>query len=279
MLVVEGVEKYFAGVAALGGASVEVEAGESVGLVGPNGSGKSTLLNVISGFERPDEGTVELSGQNVTNQEPWTVASRGLVRTFQVAQLPTRISVMDLMLLGGQLKRGETVRQALLGRRAVRQEEALATEKAWEILERLKLDSLASHPGGKLSGGQQKLLSLGMALMGDPEILLLDEPTAGVNPSLRLEIAAHLRSLQTEGVTLLIVEHDMRFIADTCDRVYVLDRGRVITTCAPSELADHPEVLEAYLGRSGRASITKAADAAQDRETGGTPTAASEEKA
>lgn len=258
MLVVDEITKRFAGVAALNGASVGVEAGESVGLVGPNGSGKSTLLNVISGFEQPDAGTVQLTGKDVTNNEPWTVARLGLVRTFQVAQLPTRISVMDLMLVGGRLERGETVRHALLGRRSLHAEEKAATARAWDILERLKLDALASHPGGKLSGGQQKLLSLGMALMGDPKILLLDEPTAGVNPSLRLEIAEHLRDLQAEGVTLLIVEHDMRFIADTCDRVYVLDRGKVITNCAPSELADHPEVLEAYLGRSGRVSMDSA---------------------
>lgn len=259
MLVVEGITKRFAGVTALNGASIEVEAGESVGLVGPNGSGKSTLLNVISGFERPDAGSVQLTGQDVTNNEPWTVARRGLVRTFQVAQLPTQISVMDLMLTGGRLNLGQTVRHALLGRRGLRREEHAATDKAWGLLERLKLDGLASHPGGKLSGGQQKLLSLGMALMGDPQILLLDEPTAGVNPSLRLEIAEHLRHLQEEGMTLLIVEHDMRFISDTCDRVYVLDRGQVIANCAPAELADHPEVLEAYLGRSGRKSIDSAA--------------------
>lgn len=266
MLVVDEITKRFAGVAALNGASVQVEAGESVGLVGPNGSGKSTLLNVISGFEQPDAGTVQLAGRDVTKKEPWTVARLGLVRTFQVAQLPTRISVMDLMLVGGQLNRGEKVRHALLGRRGLRAEEQIATAKAWGILERLNLDGLASHPGGKLSGGQQKLLSLGMALMSDPRILLLDEPTAGVNPSLRLEIAEHLRELQTEGVTLLIVEHDMRFIADTCDRVYVLDRGKVITNCAPSELAENPEVLEAYLGRSGRASMDAATRGQSDQE-------------
>ncbi|MBM7518670.1 ABC transporter ATP-binding protein [Nocardioides nitrophenolicus] len=251
MLVVDGVKKHFAGIAALDGASIEVTAGESVGLVGPNGSGKSTLLNVASGFERPDAGRVRLRDTEVTGKEPWEVAGLGLVRTFQHAHLPTRMSVLDLMLVGGRLAVGETIRSSLFARGRVRAEEAEATERAWSILERIKLDRLASHPGGKLSGGQQKLLSLGMALMGEPEILLLDEPTAGVNPTLRVELAEHLRTIQAEGVTLLTVEHDMRFIADTCDRVYVLDRGRMIACCAPGELADHPEVLEAYLGRSG----------------------------
>lgn len=255
MLVVDGIKKHFAGVTALDGASIEVQAGESIGLVGPNGSGKSTLLNVASGFESPDAGTVTLLGRDVTGKESWDVAKLGLVRTFQHANLPTRMSVMDLMLTGGRLPRGETIRWSLLNRKCIREEEAAATGKAWSILERIKLDGLASHPGGKLSGGQQKLLSLGMALMGDPKILMLDEPTAGVNPSLRVQLAEHLRKLQAEGVTLLIVEHDMRFITGTCDRVYVLDRGRMITCCPPSELAEHPEVLEAYLGRSGNAAV------------------------
>lgn len=259
MLVVDGIKKHFAGVAALDGASIEVEAGESVGLVGPNGSGKSTLLNVASGFENPDEGRVRLIDNDVTGKEPWDVAKLGLVRTFQHANLPTKMSVMDLMLVGGQLARGETIRHSLFSWGRVRDEEADATDKAWAILERIKLDNLASHPGGKLSGGQQKLLSLGMALMGDPKILMLDEPTAGVNPSLRVQLAEHLRKLQAEGITLLTVEHDMRFIADVCDRVYVLDRGRMITSCAPSELSDHPEVLEAYLGRSGSKAVADSA--------------------
>lgn len=260
MLVVEGIKKHFAGVAALDGVSMEVQAGESVGLVGPNGSGKSTLLNCASGFEKPDAGGVHLIGKNVTGKEPWDVAKLGLVRTFQHANLPTKMSVIDLMLVGGQLSRGETIRSSLLSRKQVRDEEADATDKAWAILERIKLDNLASHPGGKLSGGQQKLLSLGMALMGDPKILMLDEPTAGVNPTLRVQLAEHLRTLQAEGLTLVTVEHDMRFIADVCDRVYVLDRGRIITNCVPSELSDHPEVLEAYLGRSGSKAVANSAE-------------------
>jgi branched-chain amino acid transport system ATP-binding protein len=265
MLVVDGIKKHFAGIAALDDVSIEVRERESVGLVGPNGSGKSTLLNVISGFDKPDQGRVRLLGEEVTGNEPWDVAGRGLVRTFQHANLPTRMSVMDLMLVGGRLARGETIRHSLFTWREVRKEEADATEKAWSILERIKLETLASHPGGKLSGGQQKLLSLGMALMGDPKILLLDEPTAGVNPTLRVELAEHLRALQAQGVTLLTVEHDMRFISEVCDRVYVLDRGRMIASCAPSELSDHPEVLEAYLGRSGSKAVAASANRKEAR--------------
>jgi branched-chain amino acid transport system ATP-binding protein len=265
MLVVEGIKKHFAGIAALDGASIEVKTGESVGLIGPNGSGKCTLLKVVSGFEKPDEGRVEVLGESVIGKEPWDVARLGLVRTFQQANLPTKMSVMDLMLVGGQLSRGETIRHSLFGGKRVRAEEAAATERAWSFLGRIKVDRLASHPGGKLSGGQQKLLALGMALMGDPKILMLDEPTAGVNPSLRVELAEHLRTLHAEGVTLLTVEHDMRFIADTCDRVYVLDRGRMIASCTPAELPDHPEVLEAYLGRSGSKAVAASTERKENR--------------
>jgi len=252
MLVVDNVSKRFAGVAAVAGASLKVQQLESVGLVGPNGSGKSTLLNLITGFEKPDGGVVTLNGVPISGRQPWDIAGHGLRRTFQRAEQPTRLSVMELMLLGGNLKAGETVRANIFTPRRVRTEEREAIDRARALLTRLQLDQLADHPGGKLSGGQQKLLALGMVLMSQPQVVLLDEPTAGVNPALRVRLAEHLRQLQSEGLTILVVEHDMRFVADTCDRVYVLDKGTVLTTCAPSELASNPEVLEAYLGKAGR---------------------------
>jgi branched-chain amino acid transport system ATP-binding protein len=255
MLVVEGIRRQFAGIVAVDDASIEVNAGESVGLVGPNGSGKSTLLNIVSGFESADRGRVTFDGRDLVGSDPWDVASCGLRRTFQHANLPARMSVMELMLAGHELPRGRTLRHALFDRAGLRREERGALDKAWTNLRRLRLDDLANHPAGKLSGGQQKLLSLGMALMGDPVLLMLDEPTAGVNPSLRVQLAEHLRELQRQGMTLLTIEHDMRFIADTCDRVYVLDKGRLVTCCPPSELHEHPEVLEAYLGTGHAASV------------------------
>ncbi|WP_456695061.1 ABC transporter ATP-binding protein [Aeromicrobium sp. P5_D10] len=264
MLHVDRIHKKFAGLVALDGASLQVEQGESVGLVGPNGSGKSTLLNVITGFERPDDGTVTLGGRDITKKEPWAVADHGVRRTFQHANQPTRMTVMELMLAGGRLPVGQSMFGSIFTPGRVRREQDEALEKAWSILRRVKLDALANHPGGKISGGQQKLLGLGMALMADPKLLLLDEPTAGVNPALRVQLAEHLRDLQAEGVTVLTIEHDMRFIADVCDRVYVLDKGSVLTTCRPGELASHPEVLEAYLGRSGRDSVESAQAASKE---------------
>lgn len=255
MLHVEGIHKRFAGLAALDGASLQVAKGESVGLVGPNGSGKSTLLNVITGFERPDAGRITLNDHDITKKEPWAVAAHGVRRTFQHAHQPMRMTVMELMLAGGRFPTGRTMFGSIFARGRVKREQEEVLERAWTILRRVNLDGLANHPGGKISGGQQKLLGLGMVLMADPDLLLLDEPTAGVNPALRVQLAEHLRDLQAEGVTILTIEHDMRFISDVCDRVYVLDKGSVLTTCRPSELASHPEVLEAYLGRSGRESV------------------------
>lgn len=250
MLIADGVRKSFGGLRALDEVSIAVELGEVVGLVGPNGSGKSTFLNVLSGFIRPDAGSITLDGINIAGSAPWDVAARGLRRTFQLAAQPERMSTMELMLTGCNAPYGASVLGALLRPRAVRVEEKAMLDKAWELLERLRLGEYANHPAGRLSGGQQKLLSLGVALMSDPKILLLDEPAAGVNPTLRTQMAVHLRDLHAGGMTIVIIEHDMRFIADTCDRVYVLDKGAILTACRPHELADNPEVLRAYLGHS-----------------------------
>ena len=253
MLRATGIDKNFRGLEALKDAEISIDEGEAIGLVGPNGSGKSTFLNILSGFEKPDAGTVTLFGKGVTGREPWDIAALGLRRTFQYANQPLRMSVMELMLLGSNSAKGATVRHSLFRRSSTAHEETAAVSKARELLVRLRLDKLSDHPGGMLSGGQQKLLSLGMALMSDPKILMLDEPTAGVNPALRTELAQRLRELQTEGMTMLIIEHDMPFVAKTCDRVYVLDKGSVLTTCRPDKLASNPEVLAAYLGRAGQA--------------------------
>lgn len=248
MLVAEDVRKRFAGVTALDGASLEVGAEEIVGLVGPNGSGKSTLLNALSGFMRPDAGTVTFAGERVERKQPWDVAALGLQRTFQLPAMPQRMTVLEVMLAGARLPLGGTAWASLLRPRAVRAEQAAAVTRARELLDELTLLHLEHHAAGMLSGGQQKLLSLGAALMGDPRMLLLDEPTAGVNPSLRRVLVERLRRVRERGTALVIVEHDMGFVAELCGRCYVLDKGAVITCCPPSELASDPRVVEAYLG-------------------------------
>lgn len=259
LLETENLGKRFAGVAALDGASIFVEAGEIVGLVGPNGSGKSTLLNAVSGFGRADSGSVRFDGRSIERKEPWDLSALGMRRTFQLAKLPARMTVLEVMLAGATLPSGESVLRSLLFPGRVRREECEASQRAWGLLAELQLDALANHAAGMLSGGQQKLLSLGAALMGRPRMLLLDEPTAGVAPTLRLRLVDHLLRLGQTGCTILLVEHDMAAVGALCSRVYVLDKGKVITCCAPSELVDDPRVVEAYLGTTQAALSTEAA--------------------
>jgi ABC-type branched-subunit amino acid transport system ATPase component len=265
MLVAERVSKRFSGIVALEDVDIEVKAGEIIGLVGPNGSGKSTLLNVLSGFARPDRGTVNFHGERIDGKRPWNIANRGLQRTFQLPAQPQRLTALEVMLTGARLPRGATVWGSLASPRQVRAEQAEAVARARALLEELTLLELEHDAAGTLSGGQQKLLSLGVALMSDPDVLLLDEPTAGVHRTLRRALVERLRAVHQAGTALVIVEHDMGFVTELCERVYVLDKGRPVTTCRPSELVDHPQVVEAYLGTRRR--DARASDEA-DRERG-----------
>src|SRR5215211_2601563 len=248
MLLAEGISKRFSGISALRGIDMEVSPGEIVGLVGPNGSGKSTLLNTFSGFIRPDAGTVRFHGERIERRRPWDIAKRGLQRTFQLPAQPQRMTTLEVMLTGANLPRGSTLTQSLLRPGRVRTEQAQAIERARELLDELTLLDLEHQAAGSLSGGQQKLLALGVALMREPDLLLLDEPTAGVNRSLRRALVARLRAVNEAGTALVIVEHDMGFVTELCRRVYVLDKGEVLTSCQPSELVSNPRVVEAYLG-------------------------------
>jgi branched-chain amino acid transport system ATP-binding protein len=261
----EGVSKHFSGITALDDVEMRLDAGETLGLVGPNGSGKSTLLNVLSGFIRPDRGRVTFRGERIDRRRPWAIAERGLERTFQLPAQPQRLTVLEVMLTGARLPRGETIWGSLLSPRRVRAEQAAAVERARGLLDELTLLELEHDAAGTLSGGQQKLLSLGVALMGDPEVLLLDEPTAGVHRSLRHVLVERLRSLHVAGTALVIVEHDIGFVTELCERVYVLDKGHVITSCLPTELASDPRVVEAYLGTKKRPTAASTTPAGREQ--------------
>ena len=249
MLAASGISKHFAGISALDGVDMEVARGEIVGLVGPNGSGKSTLLAILSGFQRPSAGTVTFEGKRIDGMRPWDVAKLGVQRIFQLPSQPERLTVLEMMLLGVRMDRGGTIRGSLFSRRTVAREQREGIVRARVLLDELTLLPLQDHAAGMLSGGQQKLLALGVALMGEPGVLLLDEPTAGVHSHLKRALVERLRALHASGTTLVVVEHDMGFVADLCERVYVLDKGQVVTCCAPSELIDNPRVVEAYLGK------------------------------
>jgi branched-chain amino acid transport system ATP-binding protein len=250
MLTAVDVRKNFKGLNALDGASIDVQAGQIVGLVGPNGSGKTTLLNVLSGFIRPDAGEIHIDDKKINRLPSWDVMRLGVGRTFQSPQLPARMTVLETMLCAAELPTGQSLVGAFLRRGKVEAEEQDAIERATAILDSLGIPGVGSQRATELSGGQQKLLSMGLVLMRSPRLLMLDEPTAGVNPSLRRSMVDILKRLMEEReIAMLIVEHDMEFVQRLCGRVFVLDKGKVVAECKPSELANDPRVVEAYLGK------------------------------
>jgi branched-chain amino acid transport system ATP-binding protein/neutral amino acid transport system ATP-binding protein len=249
LLQVRGLARSYYGVHALRGVDLTVQAGCITGLIGPNGAGKTTLFNCVSGLVRPDAGSVRFDGRAITFWRADRVTRAGLVRTFQIARGFPRLSVLDNLLLYGPEQPGERVWPALLRTGAARRREEALREQARQIAERLRLTRVLGAPAASLSGGQKKLLELGRALMARPKLLLLDEPVAGVNPTLAREIGEHLRGLLAEGISVLLIEHHMDTIAALCERVIVMAEGRHLREGSFAELAADPEVQEAYMGR------------------------------
>ena len=250
VLRVDGLEKTFEGVTALDGVSFGVESETLTGLIGPNGAGKSTTFNVVSGAIEPDAGRVTFDGEDITGLKPNRTSSRGLVRTFQIAREFETMTVLENMMLPPTNQRGEAAWRSILPgtRGGVQDEEEEVFERAWEMLEFFDIDHLALEEAGALSGGQRKLLELARALMLDPEVLLLDEPFAGVNPSLERDLLDRLEDLRDRGRTFLLVEHDMDLIMEHCERVIVMHQGRTLVTGTPEEVRSEERVIEAYLG-------------------------------
>jgi branched-chain amino acid transport system ATP-binding protein len=247
LLEVREVVRAFGGVRAVDGATLDVEAGSITGLIGPNGAGKSTLFNCISGFLRPQSGSVLLDGKRIDRSAPHRIARAGLVRTFQTPRALTRMTVLENVVLAAPRNGGERLGGALAPSARRREREAQA--RAVELLELVRLDGHADTLAGTLSGGQRKLLDLVRALMVEPRILLLDEPMAGVSPTLRVELLEHILALRDrDGVTLLIVEHDLDFVMRASDRVIVMNDGQVIAQGAPEEVRADERVVDAYLG-------------------------------
>jgi branched-chain amino acid transport system ATP-binding protein len=248
LLDVVDLRQSFGSIRALDDASVTVERGELVGMIGPNGAGKTTLFDCVSGVRTPDAGTVRLDGADVTGAVPHDLARRGMVRTFQRTRELSTMTVGDNVLLPMPDHPGERAYHALLRTAASAEREDEARERADELLDVFDLDGMADEYAATLSGGQRKLLELARALMLDPDLLLLDEPFAGVNPSLTTDIAAHIRALNDDGTTLLIIEHELDTLTDLVDRLVVLANGSVLATGTPDEVLSDQRVVDAYLG-------------------------------
>jgi neutral amino acid transport system ATP-binding protein len=249
VLDVRDVSHSFGGVRAVDGAAFAVARGSITSLIGPNGAGKSTLFNIVSGFLRGDSGTVTLDGRRIDRLPPHRIARLGLVRTFQTARALGRLSVLENVVLGAPGHPGERLGGSALRRRASRAFEQQAREQAQGLLALVRLDGLADDYAGTLSGGQRKLLDFARVLMAQPEILLLDEPMAGVNPALREQLLGHILELRAEtGMTFLLVEHDLDIVMRASDRVIVLANGSVICEGTPDEVRRDQRVIDAYLG-------------------------------
>jgi branched-chain amino acid transport system ATP-binding protein len=242
LIEVSGVVKAYGGVRALNGASLEVEDGQINGLIGPNGSGKTTLFNVVTGYERIQQGHVRFNGMDITNAPPDRVFKLGIGRTFQLTRMFARLTVLENMLVATQ--RDESWLRGVLRLAGSHSER----RRALELLDFVGLTRLAHDPAGNLSYGQRKLLELASLLVADPAVLLLDEPTGGVNPTLISHLSDRIRDLNREGKTILVVEHNMEFVMGICSRITVLSQGAALTSGKPEEVRSNPAVLEAYLG-------------------------------
>ena len=255
ILVVDHVSRQFGGLKAVDVAHVEVQRGAITALIGPNGAGKTTLFNLLTGFDKPDGGTWTFNDQSVAGLAPYRLARMGMVRTFQLTKALSRMSVMDNMLLGANGQSGERVLQALLPFIWRGQERANAS-RALELLERFNLHEKLDDFAGSLSGGQRKLLEMARALMVSPEIVMLDEPMAGVNPALTQSLLGHIKNIREEGTTVLFVEHDMDMVHDISDWVIVMAQGQIIAEGPPDAVMKDEQVIEAYLGSRHGSALT-----------------------
>jgi len=250
MLTASGLTKSFGGFQALAGCSLEIARASITGIIGPNGAGKSTLFNVFGGLLAPESGDVVFEGRSILELRADERARIGLVRTFQISRELGELTVLENMLLASPQQDGEALWRVFLTPARVRSQERAAIARARALLEQVDLGSHANEPAKHLSGGQKKLLEISRALMLEPKIILLDEPTSGVSPAMTAALGETIQKLRSQGLTFAIIEHDMDVIAQLCAPIYVLAEGRTLIRGSFREVASNAEVMQAYLGKA-----------------------------
>jgi branched-chain amino acid transport system ATP-binding protein len=249
MLEVQGVEKSFGGLKAVDNCSLEVKEGSITGLIGPNGAGKTTLFNTITGHYRPDRGKILFQGQRIEGLPPHQIFQKKICRTFQITREFSQMTVLENLMIMPEFQVGEKIWNTWFRSAAVRKQEKEIVEKAFAVLEFVELIDLKDEYAGSLSGGQKKLLEIARSMMADPTMVLLDEPGAGVNPTLMKKLIANIETLREEkGITFLLIEHDMDLVMNLCNPVIVMSEGKKLAEGPPEDIKNDERVLEAYLG-------------------------------
>ena len=248
ILTIRDLHKNFGGVEALDGVSFDIEEQTVTALIGPNGSGKTTLFNVVTGIYTPDRGDIHFCGDRLNGMKPHQILLRGLGRTFQITRTFPRMTVLENMLVAPKGQIGENIVAVFLKGDEVAEQEDALTKEALELLKFLEIDHLCNEYAASLSGGQLKLLELGRILMAHPKMILLDEPVAGVNPTLAQKIFDRILELEKRGLTFLIVEHNMDVIMNFCDKIHVMNKGQIVAEGNPEEIQNNEEVIDIYLG-------------------------------
>jgi branched-chain amino acid transport system ATP-binding protein len=248
LLKISGVGKRFGGLQALSDVSLSIQGGQIYGLIGPNGAGKTTLFNVITGLYQPDGGEFELNGHPYSPSSPHEVARAGIARTFQNIRLFGDMTALENVMVGRHVRTHQGVIGAVLRHRAARDEEAAIQQRAFELLNFVGIAHLAGRTARHLSYGDQRRVEIARALATDPLLLALDEPAAGMNATEKESLRVLLLTIREQGTTILLIEHDVKLVMGLCDRLTVLDYGKVIAEGSPAEVQKHPAVIAAYLG-------------------------------
>ncbi len=263
ILVADSVVRSFGGLRAVDVDHIEIQRGAITALIGPNGAGKTTLFNLLTNFDSPDGGRITFDGTETTGVRSHALAAKGMVRTFQLTKVLAKMSVLDNMMLAAQGQTGESMWRGLLN--GWKPQEAEVKARSLDILDQFNLTHMKDEFAGALSGGQRKLLEMARAMMAQPQLIMLDEPMAGVNPALTQSLLGHVKRLRSEGITVMFVEHDMDVVQDISDWVVVMAEGRIIAEGTSRSVGENPAVVDAYLGSSHAALTEELRDVVEGR--------------